>query len=294
MEELDVPVPGGTLRVRRWPGDGPVVLAAHGITANGAAWAPVARALAGSVTLVAPDLRGRAGSAAAPGPYGLARHADDLIALLDHLDVDRAVLAGHSMGAFVTALAATRHPERVAATVLVDGGLALRVPIGVDIDEILTAVIGPAMQRLSMTFPDEWAYLDFWKAHPALGPWWSADLERYVLADLVGTPPELRSSCLLAAIRQDARDTLLDEGTTTAIHRLRCPAVLVYAERGLMNEPQGFYDPDRIAATGLDTARVPTLPVTGANHYTVLLTEPGVTAVADQIRTLAAYPAGRP
>src|SRR5690242_12967876 len=59
-EEFDVPVAGGRLRVCRWRGDGPVVLAAHGITANALSWAPVAQALKGRAVLVAPDLRGRA------------------------------------------------------------------------------------------------------------------------------------------------------------------------------------------------------------------------------------------
>src|SRR4051794_8675431 len=96
---------GGQL-VHVWPGtrpDAPVVLAAHGITANGLSWGPVAEQLDGAVTLLAPDLRGRAGSSHLPGPYGLARHADDLAAILDDRGVRQAVLVGHSMGAYVAA-----------------------------------------------------------------------------------------------------------------------------------------------------------------------------------------------
>jgi hypothetical protein len=47
MQEFDVPVAGGNLRVVEWPGDGPVVLAAHGITANALSWARVAELLGG-------------------------------------------------------------------------------------------------------------------------------------------------------------------------------------------------------------------------------------------------------
>ncbi|MEU6476573.1 alpha/beta fold hydrolase [Streptomyces sp. NPDC047017] len=53
---------GGDLTVPRRPAadpGAPVVLALHGITANGLMWARVAHHLAGRVTLVAPDLRGR-------------------------------------------------------------------------------------------------------------------------------------------------------------------------------------------------------------------------------------------
>ncbi len=69
-EELDVPLPDGTLRVLRW-GRGPRhALALHGITASGVSWEPVAEALPTEWSLFAVDLRGRGHSAHLPGPYG--------------------------------------------------------------------------------------------------------------------------------------------------------------------------------------------------------------------------------
>lgn len=113
-EEFQVPVPGGRLAVSRWPAHDPgvpVVLALHGITADGLSWARVAHHLVGRVTLVAPDLRGRGGSGGLPGPYGNAAHADDMAAVVDALGVGRVVLTGHSTGAFAAALTAVRHPR---------------------------------------------------------------------------------------------------------------------------------------------------------------------------------------
>ncbi|GHJ54128.1 hypothetical protein Nm8I071_34350 [Nonomuraea sp. TT08I-71] len=287
-EELDVPVTGGTLRVCRWPGGtGPTVLAAHGITANALSWAPVADALAGRATLVAADLRGRAGSAALPGPYGLAQHADDLIAVLDHLGLDRAPVVGHSMGAFVAAVAALRHPDRVSSVLLVDGGVTLQVPEGANIDDILEAVIGPAMRRLQMTFDSEQTYLDFWRRHPALSAAWSPAVRDYALRDLVGEPPALRSSCSLEAVRHDATDTLLDEQTTTAVHRIGCPTTFLWCERGILDEPQGLYDEARLQTAGLDRGRISVEKVSDVNHYTVLLAPKGAGTVADHIGRLA-------
>ena len=86
-DELTVPVPGGDLAVLRWPArtpGAPVVVAVHGITANALAWGEIADRLAGRATLVAPDLRGRAGSRDVDGPFGLARHADDVAAITLH------------------------------------------------------------------------------------------------------------------------------------------------------------------------------------------------------------------
>jgi pimeloyl-ACP methyl ester carboxylesterase len=290
-EELDVPVAGGTLRVCRWPGSsagGPVVLAAHGITANALSWAEVATALDGRVTLLAPDLRGRAGSRDLPGPYGMAAHADDLVAILDHLGiVDPVPVVGHSMGGWVAAVAADRYPDRFSAVLLVDGGVALSVPANVDVDAVLQAVIGPAIRRLTMTFPSREAYLDFFRAHPALGPAWSPALEAYVLRDLYGVEPELGSSCVLEAIRADATDTLLTADTIDAVRRLTRPVRLICAERGMLDEPRGLYDDERLAGAGLNRAQVPVEYVDRVKHYTVVAGTRGAALVADRIANLA-------
>ncbi|MGW4569129.1 alpha/beta hydrolase [Streptomyces sp. NPDC004561] len=281
-EEFGVPVAGGELAVSRWPADepgAPVVLALHGITANGLSWARVAHHLAGRVTLMAPDLRGRGRSGRLPGPYGIAAHADDMAALVDAIGVERVVLTGHSMGAFTAALTAVRHPRLLSALLLVDGGVGFPVPAGLDPDELITAVIGPAMRRLSMTFPDRDAYRAFWQGHPAFVGSWSPWVDAYIQRDLVGEEPELRSSCSLEAVRVDGVDQL-GEGVSGAVHRLPRPAVMLWAERGLMDEPQGLYDEQRLAAAGLDPELVRTRRVPGVNHYTILAGDEGARIVA--------------
>src|SRR5690242_15741795 len=166
-EDTDVEVAGGRLAVRRWPGrpGGGTLLAVHGIASNGLAWTRVAEQLDG-VEVIAPDLRGRGLSRDVTGTFSMARHAEDLRAVLDHFGVGQAVLAGHSMGGFVACVAARRDPGRYAGLVLVDGGLGFPVPQGVDIDAVLHAVIGPAMRKLEMTFADRADYHAFWARHP--------------------------------------------------------------------------------------------------------------------------------
>lgn len=281
-EEFTVPVEGGELAVLRWPAtvpEAPVVVALHGITGNALSWARVAHHLAGRVTLIAPDLRGRAGSAALPGPYGIARHADDAAALAAAAGKGRVVLAGHSMGAFTAAVAAVRHPDRFSSLLLVDGAVGFPAPLELAPDDLITAVIGPAMSRLSMTFPDRAAYRSFWQAHPAFGSPWEPWVDDYVQRDLVGREPELRSSCRIEAVRADGVD-LFSADVLTAVHQLPCPARLLWAERGLMDEPQGLYDEERLAAAGLDRRNVTPLMLAGTNHYTILIGDEGARAVA--------------
>ncbi|MBL7253002.1 alpha/beta hydrolase [Paractinoplanes lichenicola] len=279
MQELEFPVRGGTLRGVRWPGDGPVVLAAHGITANALSFAAVASSLAGRVELIALDLRGRARSGDLPGPYGMAAHVADLIAVTDHLGLDKVTLAGHSMGGFVVAATAAAHPGRVNGVLLIDGGVTIPAPPGADVDEVLTAVVGPAIRRLGMTFPDEQAYLNFFRAHPALRADWSPAVAAYVARDLTGAPPDLRSSCSLEAVRADATDTLIDRTTVDAVHHLKCPARLLWAERGLQNQTPGLYENPALA--------FPTELVPDVNHYTILFAPRAAALVADRIVELA-------
>lgn len=269
-----------TLEVHEW-GDGPAVVAAHGITANGLSWGPIAEQLGGRVRLIAPDLRGRAGSRAEPGPYGLARHADDLVALLDERGIDRAVFAGHSMGAYVAALAAVRHPDRASAVVMIDGGLAFPLPPGTDVDELLIRLLGPAIARLDLEFAGPDDYRAFWEKHPAFGFEWTPALEAYLMHDLVGDGP-YRSSCVAEAIREDGADMLAGPEATAAIHRLPVPGVLLWADRGLLNQSPGAYTADNTAGLEVPAVRVP-----DTNHYSILVDGGPAAVVAGHLERAA-------
>ena len=294
-EDVYVEVDGGRLAVRRWPGTtdaadttgARVVLAVHGIAGNGLSWAAVAEAL-GGIEVIAPDLRGRGLSRDVTGTSSMARHADDLLAVLAHFGVDRAVLAGHSMGGFIGCVAARRDPDRYSHLVLVDGGLGFPVPADTDIDAVLLAVIGPAMRKLDLEFADRAAYHAFWAAHPAFaelrGPAVEAHVEAYLDRDLTGEEPHLRSACRAAAIRQDAEDELRSPEVFAAIHELTVPTRLLWAERGLMNEPVGLYAPEVIEHSGLHKEGVAPHFVPDVNHYSLVLGATGARTVAAHLK----------
>lgn len=280
----DADVAGGTLRVLSW-GTGPrPVIAVHGITANAVCWQPVARALPEDWTLYAVDLRGRGHSAALPGPYGFDQHGADLRGAVLALGLDRPVLAGHSLGAYIALLAADAHPETFGRLVLIDGGLPLPVPPGADLDELLAAGLGPALARLSETFPTPAAYVQFWRAHPALTHAWTSDVEQYARYDLTGEPGALRSRVVPESVRSDSRDLLTSgERIMAALGRLAGPTPLLRAPAGMFGQPPGMI-PDELAAYW--QAQIPALTVTTipqTNHYTILFDRAAANTVARQL-----------
>jgi lipase len=286
---LNVAVDGGDLRVLLWGTGKRVAVAVHGITASGMSWQAVARHMPPDWTLAAPDLRGRGHSRDLPGPYGLDRHARDVVAVLRHFGGSRVrpVLAGHSMGAYVALLARDAHPELVRRLVLIDGGLPLPVPEGTDLDAALDAGLGPAIARLEQVFPSTDAYLDFWRAHPALAAHWTPDIEAYVRYDLMGEPGELRCRVVGDAVRADGRDVLADKPFADALQRLIRPTPLLTAPAGMFGAPPPVLSHELVATW---TERVPALRpqvVPGVNHYTIMFHREGAAAVSQAIRAAA-------
>ena len=260
------------------------VVAVHGITASAMAWPPVARQLSADWILVAPDLRGRGAASELPGPYGLKRHAEDVCAVAREAGSD-VVLVGHSMGAFIALLAAAAEPDLFRKLVLVDGGLPFPPPPeGVSVDDVLRATLGPAIERLSTTFASEQAYLDFFRAHPALTADWNDDIANYARYDLTGPPGELRSRVVGEAVREDGRDVLvLGADFLAAWDALRVPTVVLRASLGMFGQAPGLIS-DGIAADA--AARRPDFAietVDEANHYTILFAERFAARVAHHV-----------
>jgi lipase len=270
--EYAVPVPGGTLHVAGAGADPrgarAVVVALHGVASAHVAWRAVARQLLGQegIAVLAPDLRGRGRSARLPVHDAFSGHAEDILAVLDALDVGTALLAGHSMGAYVAAGLAAAHRERVSELVLVDGGLALPLEDGADPDELLEQVLGPALARLRMTFDSPEGYVAFWRAHPAFKDW-SEDIEAFARYDFDGD----RSAVSEAAVRNDFRALLLDEPTRTAAARSRVPTRLLRAPRGLMDDDKVMIPDAALAALLEQRPDVRAETVEDVNHYTIVM-----------------------
>lgn len=98
-------------------------------------------ALADHYQLIRYHKRGWIGSTHTPPPVSIADHAADAAALLNHLGVPRAHIAGHSSGAAVAAQLALDHPETVHTLILLELAL-LSLPSG----EAFFQQAGPAFE----------------------------------------------------------------------------------------------------------------------------------------------------
>lgn len=290
---IRVPVRGGGLAAAVWEPEvtdvTTTVLAIHGITASHLAWLELVAALP-DVRVVAPDLRGRGASSTLPGPWGMPQHAEDMLALVDSVGAERVLVVGHSMGGFVSGEFATTYPDRVTGVILIDGGLPLPLPEGVTEADLPQALIGPAADRLSMTFPDRESYRAFWRNHPAFADAWGENLEAYVDYDLVGTAPAFHAASSLEAVTEDSRQLASDTGYIERLNGLTVPLHFLRAHRGLLNQPEALYPPERIEYWA---SRVPALRVNDVrdvNHYTIVMSPEGIASVVPVVRDLLEAP----
>ncbi len=108
-------------------GSGPAILFSHGFLMDGSMFDSQVAALRDEFRCVTWDERGH-GRTAAGDSFTYWDSAADAVALLDHLGIDRAVMAGMSQGGFIAMRAALTAPERVRGLVLIDSQSGLEDP----------------------------------------------------------------------------------------------------------------------------------------------------------------------
>ena len=122
LRERRVDVGDTTLAVLEGgPAAAPAVVLLHGYTADRAVWLRFAKHLLRDHRVVLPELAGHGASGFTSGTgFSAPAQAERVAAVMEHLDIERAHVAGNSMGGFVAATLALAHPERVASLLLSD------------------------------------------------------------------------------------------------------------------------------------------------------------------------------
>lgn len=100
-------------------GRGRPVMLLHGFPFDHTIWAAQVGELSKRFRVITPDLRGHGQTPAPEGVYTMSLMASDVLALMDHLGLDRAAWVGHSMGGYITMAGLRIAPERIAGVGLV-------------------------------------------------------------------------------------------------------------------------------------------------------------------------------
>jgi 3-oxoadipate enol-lactonase len=154
-------------------GDGPPVVLGHSFLCSGEMWANQLGPLARRFRIINIDFRGHGQSGEVREPFTLYDLVDDFVAVLDHLNIERAVWAGLSIGGMVALRAALVARDRVSALILVDTHAGSERPyrklkyralaLGVKfvgsqpfLPAIASMMFGPTTRKTNPTLVREW------------------------------------------------------------------------------------------------------------------------------------------
>lgn len=253
-----VAVNGVRLNVER-RGSGPALLLLHGFTGSGASWDRHLPTFSRGYSTVAVDLIGHGASDAPvdPGRYRMERCVADLVALLDHLGIDRAAVLGYSMGGRVALHLALAAPERVSALVLESASPGIADPAArqarVRSDEALAEMI----EREGLE-----AFVDYWERVPlfATQERLPADVrDRVRRRRLASSPRGLANS--LRGMGAGAIEPVVDR-----LGQIRAPTLIIVGELD-----RKYRDLGRMMESTVPNVRLEVVPNAG---HTVHLEQP--------------------
>jgi pimeloyl-ACP methyl ester carboxylesterase len=247
-----------------WEGGGKPVLCIHGITANCRCWDTLAQALAPDYQVVAMDLRGRGQSDRPAQGYALDYHLQDINCLLDDLGLERVVIMGHSLGAFIGLAFAAEYPDRIDRLILVDGGGDLSKE---QFEKVFVG-IKPALDRLGQVFPSADAYLEKMKAAPYIQPWLPVT-ETYYRYEIETVEGGVRTNIAPAHIQEEAAN-IRKVDCAPYYPRLKCEVLILRAPNGLLSQDDILLPEEVIDRMLREIPHARRFDVEGMNHYGIV------------------------
>ena len=255
---------GVQIQLAEWEGEGKDVLCIHGITANCRCWDVIAAAASPEHRIIAMDLRGRGHSESPSSGYSIERHCRDIVAVLDEVGIKRAVIMGHSLGAFISVVFGATYPDRVDSIILVDGGGKLSESQLVKV----FAGIKPSLDRLGQTFPSFDAYLDLMKKAPFLKEWSSA-LDTYYRYETEAVDGGVRSRVHPDHIEEE-RINLGKVDVSKFYGKINCPVLILRATEGMLALDDLLLPQDVSERMVREFPNATCVDVDGTNHYSIV------------------------
>ena len=255
---------GVEIQLAQWEGEEKAILCIHGITANCRCWDVIADALSPYHGVLAMDLRGRGLSGAPSTGYSMEHHSRDILAVLDNLGLERVVLMGHSLGAFISLMFGAKHPERVDRIILVDGGGKLSE------DQLVKVFAGikPSLDRLGKVFPSFEAYLDLMKEAPFLKDW-SQALETYYQYEVEEVAGGVRTRINPVHIEEEAVN-LGKVDISQVYGEISCSVLILRATEGMLVRDDLLLPEDVTERMVGEIANARRIDVNGTNHYSIV------------------------
>ena len=265
---------GVEIQLALWEGQGDNILCVHGLTANCRCWDVMASNLSPDHRVMAMDLRGRGRSESPDSGYSIEHHCKDILAILDDMELEKVVIMGHSLGAFIATAFGAQHPERVDHIILVDGGGKLSQ---IQMMKVFRG-IKPSLDRLGLIFPSFEDYLDLMKTAPFFKEWTPA-LETYYQYEMEEVDGGVRCSINPAHI-QEERENLGKMDVSQFYEKISCPMLILRATDGMVAEDDLLLPRD-VAETMIQKiplARYVDIP--GTNHYSIIFEQNGLRDLA--------------
>ena len=255
---------GVQIQLAEWEGRGKTVLCIHGITANCRCWDVMAEVLSPGYRILAMDLRGRGHSEAPASGYSIEHHCRDILAVLDDLGVDNAVIMGHSLGAFIGLAFAAEYSDRVDRLILVDGAGKLSQE---QFDHVFAA-IKPSLDRLGRILPSADAYIELMKSSPYIHPWSSA-IEGYYLYELEEVEGGVRCNIDPAHIQMEAENVRKVE-PDMFYSKIHCKVLILKATEGIISHNDLLLPEPVVDRMEKEIPNAKRFDVEGVNHYGIV------------------------
>ncbi|WP_158735944.1 alpha/beta fold hydrolase [Alteribacillus sp. YIM 98480] len=248
---------GRTLYIHDTPGgDRGTIIAAHGLTGNHKQLHYYQEAFLENYRFISYDILGRGNSDKADPDTSIYTHTDDFIDLIKTLKIERPILMGYSMGAYICAITASRL-SNVEALILLDGAG--------EANETTRDLVIPSLSRLEKSYSSQEAYVKETKnLYQNLNIHWDSKLEEIARYEVKQDGSQWTHKSDYALTKQDF-ESLYSFDPRTVCSSISCETLLIIAAGAMKNNKALFkeeaFNDTKKHISRLQTERTP------VNHY---------------------------
>jgi pimeloyl-ACP methyl ester carboxylesterase len=188
----------------------------------------------------------------------------DMVCLMDELGMEKTLLMGHSLGAFISLAFGAKYPNRVDRLILVDGAGKLSQE---QFDHVFAA-IKPALDRLGKVFSSADDYINLMKSSPFIHPW-SPAIEGYYLYELENVEGGVRCNINPAHIQEESENVRKFE-PDMFYSKIPCNVMILKATEGLVSQDDHLLPEPVVDRMVNEIPHAQRFDVESVNHYGVV------------------------